>query len=1060
MRIFQWQQGDDRRHVQYIGYIVTLAIYWVLGNTIQYSSMSYGVIQYAPLDNTIILRRAPYCQYHIVYIISNTASDLKKYLEIRLHETSHRTYLWVYLVFNFLEKEDFKRTLKGVDATIKTLPKSINEAYEQILNKSKEDPMVRKVLNIMLAATRPLTLSEMNIAVNIDETLQSILDIDLEDEDDFKTRLRSWCGLFITIHQGKLYFLHQTGREFLLADLMSTIHAPSELRWRYSFTSHGAQVVLATICVLYLNILKSVFRPPKIKSANGGKRDGNDLVAFFEYTAKNWGFHFREADVPDSEGISLYAWNICDPESRIFAIWFKVYCGSLDKAPAGWTRLMLSSYLGFGAFVKHALTEGVDIEARDAKYSRTSLSWAAYEGHEAIVKFLLGSGASIDTTDGLSRTPLLLAAENGQEAVVRLLLEKGAYMEAADRHGRTPLSLAAENGQVAVVTLLLDKGAGIDAADRHGRTPLSLAAENGQDTIVELLLKSEGVDENSLSSAPFDSGRSPLSYAAQNGHEEVVDILLSRRSIAVDSEDNSGKTPSTYAVAAAYSRIARALVNRGAKVPRTDFDRKGMLHHAINADSELDEVEFLIRLGAPTKSEDIDNMTPLHYTVRFARTDIAELLLRHNVPVNTAVHRRLWTRDFEAGNSIWKPEAEESAVSSEPKSGLTALHCAALVGQDKMVSFFLRNKANVNALSDYGETALHLALATTVEGTRYEDYWISDDWKVEAVLDIIDVTDNEEFGKAQRDILHRRMAVLDVLLNHPNIDITVRDHKGETALHKVRYGNFGSSRLVERLLQMNAEATSRYRDNRTPLHLACAKQDVQSVSLLAPRSQLALSDTEGQNALHFACASACLETMTEVIRACETQGVDLSSTRDNRGRNALHCYVKAINVDVEGVQRLLDYGVATGETDVNGSHPISVYLDRWLGSVEQDICRLLLVGVDPKHVNSRGLTFAHIYARQQVVTVPILKCLKEIGVPLSAIDAQGRHLLHHLALHGSLTSEVLDFVISNTSMVLEAKDDAGKTPRQYAEEKANSATPGSFSYDGAMITLKTFLEVV
>lgn len=945
--------------------------------------------------------------------------DIKRYLEKRLHETTHRTYLWVYLVFEVLEKEDFKRTLKGVEATIAALPKSIIEAYEQILNKYKEDPMVRKVLNIMLAATRPLTLSEMNVAVNIDETLQSILDIDLEDEDDFNIRLRSWCGLFITIHQGKLYFLHQTARVFLLADLVSTIQAPSELRWHYSFTSHGAHVVLATICVHYLNILKSVFRLPKTKSANGGKRDGNDLVAFFEYTAKNWGVHFREADVPDGEGIALYAWNICDPDSGICAEWFKVYCRSLDKAPASWTRLMLSSYLGFCAFVKRALTEGVDIEARDAKYSRTSLSWAACEGYEAIVNLLLRRGASVETTDGLSRAPLLLAAENGQEAVVRLLLEKGAYME---------------------------------AADRHGRTPLLLAAENGHDAIVELLLESEDVDENSLSSAPFDSGRSPLSYAAQNGHEQVVDILLSRRSIAVDSEDSSGKTPLTYAVTSANSRIPRALVNRDASVLRTDFDQKGMLHHAINADSELDDVEFLIRLGAPAKSEDVDNMTPLHYTVRFARTDIAELLLRHDVPVNTAVHRRLWIRDFEAGNYIWKPQAVEPAISSEAKSGLTALHCAALVGQDKMVSFFLRNNANVNALSDYGETALHLALAITVEGTRYEDYWISDDWKVEAVLDIIDVTDNEEYGKAQRDILHRRMAVLDVLLNDPNIDINVRDHEGETALHKVRYGNFESSRLVER--------QSRYRDNKTPLHLACAKQDVKSVSLLAPRSQLALSDIEGQNALHFACTSACVETMTEVIRACETQDVDLSSTRDSRGRNALHCYVKAINVDVEGVQRLLDYGADTGETDVKGSHPISVYLDRWLGSVEQDTCRLLLVGVDPKHVNSRGLTFAHIYARQRVVTVPILKCLKEIGVPLSAIDAQGRHLLHHLALHGSLTREVLDFVISNTSMVLDARDNAGKTPRQYAEEKANTVTPGSFSYDGAMISQQAFLEVV
>ncbi|KAH7118134.1 hypothetical protein B0J13DRAFT_398651, partial [Dactylonectria estremocensis] len=81
--------------------------------------------------------------------------QIKSYLEKRLQETTHRTYLWAYLVFDYLEKEDFKKTLKGVESTIATLPRSINEAYEQILNKTKEDPMVRKALSIILAASRP-----------------------------------------------------------------------------------------------------------------------------------------------------------------------------------------------------------------------------------------------------------------------------------------------------------------------------------------------------------------------------------------------------------------------------------------------------------------------------------------------------------------------------------------------------------------------------------------------------------------------------------------------------------------------------------------------------------------------------------------------------------------------------------------------------------------------------------------------------------------------------------------------------------------------------------------
>lgn len=96
-------------------------------------------------------------------------TQFKNHLEKKLQETTHRTYLWVYLVFDYLQKYDFKKTLKGIESAVVILPTSVNEAYEQILNKANKDPMVRKVLSIILVASRPLTLSEMNVAVNIDD---------------------------------------------------------------------------------------------------------------------------------------------------------------------------------------------------------------------------------------------------------------------------------------------------------------------------------------------------------------------------------------------------------------------------------------------------------------------------------------------------------------------------------------------------------------------------------------------------------------------------------------------------------------------------------------------------------------------------------------------------------------------------------------------------------------------------------------------------------------------------------------------------------------------------
>ncbi|KAJ4864231.1 hypothetical protein T069G_00761 [Trichoderma breve] len=119
------------------------------------------------------------------------SADITEYLKTRLQETHHRTYLWVYLIFNYLEEEDFKMTLKGVESTLITLPGSVNEAYERILSKSKKDPMVRKVLTIVFGACRPLLLDELNEAVNFDVSTRTI---DRETDEDFKSRLRSWSN--------------------------------------------------------------------------------------------------------------------------------------------------------------------------------------------------------------------------------------------------------------------------------------------------------------------------------------------------------------------------------------------------------------------------------------------------------------------------------------------------------------------------------------------------------------------------------------------------------------------------------------------------------------------------------------------------------------------------------------------------------------------------------------------------------------------------------------------------------------------------------------------------
>ncbi|KAL7940504.1 nucleoside phosphorylase domain-containing protein [Trichoderma barbatum] len=145
-------------------------------------------------------------------------------------------------------------------------------------------------LSIVLAAGRPLTLLEMNIAMNINNiaqegTAQTFNELDLEDENDFKSRLRSWCGLFISIYHGKVYFLHQTAREFLLADLASSTTIPSALHWHRSITTRQAHNILAELCVIYLNLFNSDVGPTI--EANGKTSYSTDGNAFLSSSHQN-----------------------------------------------------------------------------------------------------------------------------------------------------------------------------------------------------------------------------------------------------------------------------------------------------------------------------------------------------------------------------------------------------------------------------------------------------------------------------------------------------------------------------------------------------------------------------------------------------------------------------------------------------------------------------------------------------------------------------------------------------------------------------------------------------
>ncbi|KAF9632472.1 ankyrin repeat protein [Lasiodiplodia theobromae] len=130
-------------------------------------------------------------------------NPFKDYLKQRLLEIQHRTYLWVHLIFEYFKKRLIKRTETAIENAIRTLPESLDDAYEAILRQGNDHKFAQRALSIMLAAYRPLSVRELNTAVNVTKESNCLGDLDLEDDDDFEKRLRDACGLFVSVYGGK-----------------------------------------------------------------------------------------------------------------------------------------------------------------------------------------------------------------------------------------------------------------------------------------------------------------------------------------------------------------------------------------------------------------------------------------------------------------------------------------------------------------------------------------------------------------------------------------------------------------------------------------------------------------------------------------------------------------------------------------------------------------------------------------------------------------------------------------------------------------------------------------
>ncbi|KAK5651980.1 hypothetical protein OQA88_11523 [Cercophora sp. LCS_1] len=805
-------------------------------------------------------------------------SKVKARLEDRLLEIPHRTYLWVYLIFDHLKRASFKKTEKGIETAIATLPRNVNEAYEQILQRSTEPDLSRKALSIILAANGPLTLSEMNNAVNVDHETVSFEDLDLEEEDDFCNTLRSWCGLFISVHHGKVYFLHQTAREFLLADstpnpesnmatgpTRSLSSAPTESNtvsqkhsWYRSITHQDAHRVLATACVSYLHILNEddaggLFKNHDHDKQNDAQKAYLESHPFLWYSSRNWPDHFRGAHFKIDAAITPFTLTICDPKLQIFPKWWGLYAEKQYAPPGKPSDLIIASYLGHDNIAQVLLARGAELEAKDDKYGRTPLSCASGRGHEAVVKQLLEHGANVEAEDEDGQTPLCWASTSGHEAVVKRLLGHGANVEAEDENGQTPLSWASEGGHEAVVEQLLAHGANVGVGDGNGRTPLSRASERGYEAVVkQLLAHKASVDIKDI------KGRTPLCHASGNGYEVVVEQLLAQGA-ELEARDNiSGQTPLLWASERGHETVVKRLLEHGANVDAENKRGQTPLSRASERGYEA-VVKRLLEHGANVEAkDDIYGRTPLSWALERGHEAVVKQLLEHGANVDAEDTNGRTPLSWASGRGreavVKQLLAHGADVEAKDNgSGKTPLSWASERGYEAFVQLLLKYGANSDSVNFEGRTPL-LALAQEEEDLWNQDSRENRERVVGQLLEYgahVNLKDNEGRTPLSWATERGKEVIVQLLLKH-GANINSVDSKGRTPLlflaqMEERAWNQDSrenrQRVVGQLLEHGADVNLKDNEGRTPLSWAIERGKEAIVQLLlahgANRQELA-----------------------------------------------------------------------------------------------------------------------------------------------------------------------------------------------------------------------------
>lgn len=875
-----------------------------------------------------------------------------------------------------------QRVLDGVAANliglreIRDIPGTLNGLYLWLCQRLFPRGLftyIKPILNILLAATKPLTPQQIFAAVWTQDSMLSF--------QEFQNKLRTLSPLLLDGPSSTKLLFHASFAEWLLDVKYCTqkylcSQKEGHTMLAMALTLQRAHLTSEDVCELATHLVCS-----------GEHKNNPSLLALWML----W------ADIPSLNATaSLLATNLVTEDVKDLLKISGLLNSDTDfnVESLGAEIANLKAAFEKELSVKKMLDSGVAVNQRDSTDGRTLLANAAVEGTEHIAEFLLNHGADPLISDQQGQTPLTLVSRQGHVSVLKTLLdwakkqEKDVLekmMEHVDMEGWTALRSAAWGGHLGVVKLLLDAGADVDGSDSEGRTALRAAAWGGHEEIVNMLLE-YGASVDKADS----SGRTPLIAAAYMGHLETVEMLLDRGA-QVNLADGDGRTALSVAALCvpktvegrSYSDVAGLLLDRGADPGHRDQDGMTPLLLAAYEGNE-NVLELLLEAGA-----DVDETAGPDGEVQFAATVTPLLAAAAMGHMGTVSKLLFWGADVDA-------------IDSE---GRTALCLAAARGSVEVVRSLLDRGLDENHKDDLGWTPLH---AAACEGHKV----------VCGVLieqgSMVKVGEMDIEGRTALILAAQEGHVSTVrLLLDRRCPIDHRAYDGHSALSAALLEE--QIDVAELLMRRGADTDVRDAEGRPLLYLLALEGRLEMATLLLEKGGVPLEsrDAEGRTALHVACWQGYVEMVNLLLNHSANP-----NAQDSEGRPPLHSVawtghaqvgrrlleVPGLNIDLCCNQRATALSIAAQEGHVN---IVAMLLEKGANPEHADKYNRTPMKVAAKHGHANIIRLLESYgAKPYIGLMPRSRTVSPIKLPSAGSSAAPQYngAVSHIDKSGAATS--------------------------------------------------------